>query len=293
VLGTCTSVEDIKTALVGPNASFTVVGPAPSNTDNFYVPLHYVATDAKGKSVVVEFVGPTEVDGKAVGGTTTIYDSNGVMTNAPEYAWHLVNVENYAHLSLIGAATTKTGGGDGKPLVGGGLQGVPGDAQSASRFIKAWYMSKGLSQMQANGNTWLPAPGGVAPTNYDPTGFAYAEQTAVVCAVQLVQIAMGTPYGMLLEYQEQMPPTTPPTYSTSELTFGDWTMWTCARDHTNVAYYFMSGLSGILTKIDVAGLFEDPPQQPLPTYPDNLALPVLPQPDTWCFDATNDLAPAT
>jgi penicillin V acylase-like amidase (Ntn superfamily) len=285
VLGTCTSVEDIKTALIGPDALFTVVGPAPSNTDNFYVPLHYVATDNTGASVVVEFVGPTGDAEVAKGGTTTIYDSNGVMTNAPEYAWHLVNVENYAHLSLVGAATTKTGGGGGKPLVGGGLQGLPGDPQSVSRFIKAWYMSQGFSQMQAKGgtNTWLPAPGGQAPTNDDPEGFAYAEQTAVLAAVQLVQIAMGTPYGMLLDYQEN---------SSTDLTVGDWTMWTCARDHTNVAYYFMSGLSGILTKIDVKALFAS--SESIPPYPNNLTLPVLPQPDIdWCVDATKDLVSAT
>ena len=30
--------------------------------------------------------------------------------------------------------------------------------------------------------------------------------------------------------------------------------------------------------------------QPLPTYPQNLTLPVLPQPDVdWCVDATRDL----
>ena len=287
VLGCCTSVEDIRAALLGEQASFTVVGPQPSNTDSFYVPLHYVATDATGASVVVEFVGPASAK---EGGETMIYDSTGVMTNAPEYGWHLTNVENYAHLSLVGAATTKTGGGDGKPLVGGGLQGMPGDAQSASRFIKAWYMSQGFSQMQANGgyDAWLPAPGGAAPTNQDPAGFAYAEQTAVLTAVQLVQIAMGTPYGMLLDYQEIVPVTTPPTYSATDLTFGDWTMWTSARDHTNIAYYFMSGLSGILTKIDVGALFAG--SQPLPTYPQNLTLPVLPQPDVdWCIDATRDL----
>jgi hypothetical protein len=139
--------------------------------------------------------------------------------------------------------------------------------------------------MQANGgtNTWLPAPGGQAPTNDDPEGFAYAEQTAVVAAVQLVQIAMGTPYGMLLDYQEN---------SSTDLTVGDWTMWTCARDHTNVAYYFMSGLSGILTKIDVKALFAR--SESIPPYPNNLTLPVLPQPDIdWCVDATNDLVAAT
>jgi hypothetical protein len=66
-------------------------------------------------------------------------------------------------------------------------------------------------------------------------------------------------------------------------------MWTSVRDHSNLAYYFMSAFSGILTKVDLTEIDFDS----APTYPNCNALQVLPQPGVaWCVDATTDLKPA-
>ena len=57
-------------------------------------PFHYTLHDATGASLVVE----------PVGGTLKIYDNPlGVMTNAPEFDWHLTNLKNYVKLSPFNA----------------------------------------------------------------------------------------------------------------------------------------------------------------------------------------------
>ncbi|HEY1537850.1 MAG TPA: linear amide C-N hydrolase [Solirubrobacteraceae bacterium] len=273
VLGTCSVVGDVTAALVpsdGGQPAFTVVGPSGDREQpdsEYFRPLHYIVTDATGASVIVEFSG---------GETQTYSSDNAVMTNAPTYDWQLTNVRNYDNVSLVGHATSVTGSG---PPVGGSLLGLPGDSLSASRFIRAWYLSQGFAQLPADGRGWLPAPGGFDPGKHDPPGFAESDQTAVVVALQLVQICMGTPYGMLLERREDhLGPKV-----------GDYTMWTGVRDHTNVVYYFMSAFSGILTKIALA----DVDFAGAAAYPHSPSVPVLPQAGLpWCVDATSMLASA-
>ncbi|HEX3873760.1 MAG TPA: linear amide C-N hydrolase [Solirubrobacteraceae bacterium] len=288
ILGQFSTVAELKPALLGTNVggsdetppAISVVGPLDDGVyQNYFVPLHYIVTDATGASIIIEFVD----------GVIHVHDSdNGVMANAPTYDWQKTNVDNYDHVSLVGGATHATGTA---PPLGGSLVGLPGDSLSASRFIRAWYLSQGFGQLPPDGTGWLPAPGGETPGEGDPPGFADPEQTAVVVALQLVQICMGTPYGMLLEAAPK---------STSDQagatpaakdppTVGDYTMWTSVRDHSNLAYYFMSAFSGILTKVDLTEIDFDS----APTYPNCNALQVLPQPGVaWCVDATTDLKPA-
>ena len=257
--------------------TITVVGPPVD--DKLYVPLHYIVTDSTGQSAVIEFI-----DGKP----RPYNCCNGVMTNWPTYDWQITNVKDYFNLTLFGGGTSKTG--EGNPI-GGGLIGLPGDALSASRFVKATILSQGLGQLPGDGTGWLPAPGifPTTPASKNPPGFADSEQTAVMVALQLVQICMGTPYGMLLENLENSPKNTgrpatmPPTYTP---TYGDYTMWTSVRDHTNRKYYFMSAFSGILTMIDLTPrLFAD-----APLYPNSRSIAVLPQGRApWRVDATPGL----
>lgn len=275
ILGNFASVTDFLAAL----QTITVVGPPPPTSTEkspLYVPLHYIVTDSTGRSAVIEFIG----------GKPSVYTcTNGVMTNWPTYDWQLTNVKNYFNLTLVGGGTSTTGAGN---PVGGGLVGLPGDSLSASRFVRATILSQGISQLPADGYGWLPAPGifPTTPLSKNPPGFAGSEQTAVMVALQLTQICMGTPYGMLLQTVENslantgIPATTPPSYTT---TYGDYTMWTSVRDHTNRKYYFMSAFSGILTMIDLSLLTF----ATTPAYPNNASIAVLPQGDApWRVDAT-------
>jgi penicillin V acylase-like amidase (Ntn superfamily) len=284
ILGQFSTVAELKPALLGTQLgesdatppAITVVGPLDDGIHKeYFVPLHYIVPDATGASIIIEFV-----DGRI-----HVYDSdNGVMANAPTYDWQRTNVDNYEHVSLVGGATHTTGTA---PPLGGSLVGLPGDSLSASRFIRAWYLSQGFGQLPPDGTGWLPAPGGWATPEKkgNPPGFADSEQTAVVVALQLVQICMGTPYGMLLE---AAPESTSGQATTPAPTVGDYTMWTSVRDHSNLAYYFMSAFSGILTKVDLTAIDFDS----APAYPDCNALQVLPQAGVpWYVDATSDLKP--
>ncbi|MFY0566033.1 linear amide C-N hydrolase [Archangium lansingense] len=276
ILGNFASVDDFTAAL----KTITVVGPAPGQP--YYIPLHYIVTDSTGQSAVIEFI-----EGK-----TIVYPStNAVLTNWPTYDWQLTNVKNYFNLTLVGNGTSTSGAGN---PVGGGLVGLPGDSLSASRFVRATILSQGISQLPADGTGWLPAPGvfPTTPPSKNPPGFAGSEQTAVMVALQLTQICMGTPYGMLLQTKVNSqsttgtPATTPPSYTT---TYGDYTMWTSVRDHTHRKYYFMSAFSGLLTMIDLNSLnFAT-----TPAYPNAASIAVLPQGDApWSVDATKLLTPA-
>jgi penicillin V acylase-like amidase (Ntn superfamily) len=277
VLGNFATVGHFLTAF----QEITVVGPPPpppNQKKSLYIPLHYIITDNTGQSVVVEFIG-----GRAV----HYHSSKGVLTNWPSYDWHTTNVQNYYHLTPYGSTTSPTGAGH---PGGGGFLGLPGEPLSASRFVKAWVLSESIQKLPPDGAGWLPAPGSFSTAS---PGYAGPEQTAVTVALQLVQLCMGTPYGMLLQMTENPPATTratDPKLPTFTPSYGDYTMWTTVRDHTNLKYYFNSAFSGLLTKID---LTEIDFATTLP-YPKSPSLAVMPQPDApWCVDATSMLTPAT
>jgi len=98
---------------------------------NFPAPLHYIFFDKTGAGIVVEYLN----------GKQTIYDNPvGVVTNAPDFGWHLTNLNNYAFLSN----QDKNNGSFGKlqveaPDSGNALAGVPSSQISAGRFVKAAY----------------------------------------------------------------------------------------------------------------------------------------------------------
>lgn len=94
------------------------------------LPFHWKIADASGACVVVEIV---------EGGTVKIYDAFlGVITNSPDYAWHLTNLRNYLGLTPEPRAPLSLGGIKLSPLGGGsGLLGLPGDFTPPSRFVRA------------------------------------------------------------------------------------------------------------------------------------------------------------
>ena len=91
--------------------------------DTNYPPLHVIVCDATGTSVVIEFIeGEMQVTPCA----------NGVMTNAPDYNWQLLNLTNYETLSVYNSTQQHWG----QEINGSGLRGVPGDATPPSRFVR-------------------------------------------------------------------------------------------------------------------------------------------------------------
>jgi len=94
------------------------------------VPLHLIIIDRAGVSIVVEYVN----------GELKIHDNKiGVLTNAPPYDWHIMNLRNYPMLSEFGASPDREI--DGVSLApfgaGSGMLGLPGDVTPVSRFVRA------------------------------------------------------------------------------------------------------------------------------------------------------------
>lgn len=122
LLTTCANTDEVKAALKGIRVIGVVepsIGMAP--------PLHFGATDASGKSVVIEFIN----------GVTTIHDSPlGVITNGPTFDWHMENMINYVDLETSLALRKITSLADVKFGGGNRFFGVPGDLTSPSRLLR-------------------------------------------------------------------------------------------------------------------------------------------------------------
>ncbi|MGV9669051.1 linear amide C-N hydrolase [Gordonia sp. NPDC003504] len=127
-------------------------------------PLHFSFVDTTGDGIVLEPVDD---------GALKIYDYAGVMTNSPEYDWHLINIRNYLGLSNVDptAATTLPTGYELQLIEGGtgfGMFGLPGDYTSPSRMVRALNLAaylkpfgreKGISQLYAAFRTVIIPPG--------------------------------------------------------------------------------------------------------------------------------------
>lgn len=92
-------------------------------------PFHYVVYDKKGNSLVIE-----PIQGKLL----TYDNSLGVITNAPSFDWHMINLRNYINLKIQEVQPVHVGGLVFAPLgQGAGLLGLPGDFTPPSRFVRA------------------------------------------------------------------------------------------------------------------------------------------------------------
>jgi choloylglycine hydrolase len=122
ILTTCTNIEEVKLAMKKIKVIGIVepsIGMAP--------PLHLGVTDASGTSIVIEFTN----------GVTTIHNAPlGVITNGPNYDWHMENMINYVDLETSLALRKINNLSDVR--FGGGTRffGVPGDLTSPSRLLR-------------------------------------------------------------------------------------------------------------------------------------------------------------
>ena len=107
------------------------------------IPMHYTFSDASGKSVILEPVN---------NGAFKIYDGIGVMTNSPEYPWHLDNLRNYLHLTNHNLGHHQISDQlDIKQIESGsGLLGLPGDYTAPSRFVRGTFISKFLAPFHSD-----------------------------------------------------------------------------------------------------------------------------------------------
>ncbi|MGD9108838.1 MAG: choloylglycine hydrolase family protein [Gammaproteobacteria bacterium] len=124
ILGNFTSVDEVKKAL----PHIRVLDIKLKQFMNSKPPVHYFVYDQTGKSIVIE----------PINGQLKVFDDPiGVITNAPPFDWHLINLRNYVNLTatnvpklnLTGLKLTQTGQGS-------GMLGLPGDFTPPSRFVR-------------------------------------------------------------------------------------------------------------------------------------------------------------
>lgn len=124
VLSSCMSVQDVIDKLASVR-----IAPVAHELVGTIVPAHYAITDVAGRSIVIE---PTN-------GSLKIFENSvGVLTNAPTFDWHLINLSNYVNLHPDDVHSMKLGNATFQRLGKGiGLHGLPGDPTPPSRFIRA------------------------------------------------------------------------------------------------------------------------------------------------------------
>ena len=132
LLGNFKSVAEVKEALT--NRSVSVWLPKVPLVGNIELPMHYILFDKTGAGIVIEYL-----DGKQ-----NIHDNPvGVATNAPDFDWHLKNLNNYAQLTNL----DKNSGQFGQrkvsaPDSGNALANVPSSQISTGRFVKAAFYTQ-------------------------------------------------------------------------------------------------------------------------------------------------------
>ena len=129
VLGNFQTVQQVKQALLAGEVKIWL--PNVPFMGNVPMPIHYAIFDKSGAGIVVEYSK----------GQQNIYDNEvGVMTNIPDFSWHLQNLNNYAFLSNMDRNHGKFNNLEvSAPDSGNALVGLPSDQTSAGRFVKAAY----------------------------------------------------------------------------------------------------------------------------------------------------------
>lgn len=126
LLGTCGSVEDVRRIL----PEYAVTEQKNPVTGQL-LPLHWMLADAGGACIVVEITRSG----------LHLYDNPvGVMTNSPDFPWHLTNLRNYMEALPIQIEMTKWGRQKLYPFGQGLATGnLPGGYAPPARFVRAAY----------------------------------------------------------------------------------------------------------------------------------------------------------
>lgn len=207
LLGACSNVDEAVEA-----ANQVLVGEVVMEKMGIVPPLHLIATDASGKSVVFEHVA----------GKLTIHPNPlGVMTNSPQFDWHMTNLSNYVTMTPKNFEGIDLAGNKITPLgQGSGMLGLPGDFTPPSRFVRAVAFSQ----------TALPVE--------------TAEQGVLQAFHILNQFDIPKGAAMGIEHGVEV---------------ADYTLWTSAVDLKNLRHYFRTFENSQIRMVDLKQVDFDAP----------------------------------
>ncbi len=115
----------------------------PDEVTGTAAPLHWLIADQSGRSMVIE---PME------DGVHIMENPVGVLTNSPDFSWHMTNLRNYAGVSPAQPSGVRWGEADLTPFgQGGGSFPLPGGFTPPARFVRTVFE-----------RTHLPVPAGQA-----------------------------------------------------------------------------------------------------------------------------------
>jgi choloylglycine hydrolase len=129
ILGSFASLSEVEKAMES-----IQIWPSPVPKIERVPPLHFSIHDRFGKSLVIEFL-----NGKVVMSENPV----SVLTNAPHFEWHLINLKNYINLSASNVGPISFHGTVLDPTgQGTGMLGLPGDWTPPSRFVRIALMKQ-------------------------------------------------------------------------------------------------------------------------------------------------------
>ena len=169
LLTSFSSIDEIRAAIEGGEAVIapTLIKGFPPEPQ----PAHFVVYDKTGASIVIE---PLE-------GKLKVFDNPlGVITNSPNFDWHMTNLRNYVALNPRNVPPVTVDGATFRQLgQGSGMLGLPGDFTPPSRFVRAAVFSAtAIPEMNAERSVFQVFH---ILNNFDiPVGVAREEDDGVV-----------------------------------------------------------------------------------------------------------------
>ena len=174
VLSTCATIDEMIALL----PTIRIIG-----TDPRASTVHWRITEFSGRQVVVEVINQQ----------VKVHENPlGVLTNSPEFTWHLTNLNNYVNLAsgsihqrAIGSLDLKAFGG------GSGLHGLPGDMTPPSRFVRAAFFQSTAPRLDSPEHTVVQAFHLL--NNFDiPVGIQFSDIDLVPDMPSATQITIAT-----------------------------------------------------------------------------------------------------
>ena len=161
MLGSFETVDDVISAL-----SMVKVVATDSRAQN----LHWRVADKYGRQIVIEYMD----------GLPMVYENKlGVLTNSPQYPWHITNLDNYINLKPGTSEAHDFGGIKLSPIShGSNMLGVPGDFTPPSRFVRVAFFQNSAPEL-ANAQQAVEQAFTILEAMTIPIGIQFADKTKI------------------------------------------------------------------------------------------------------------------